>query len=536
MWANLPRWQLRVRACRHFVAVPRGSTSETTFGLLQSIKGVDSDAASDEGGAPSGRVLSTASGLAKVALTGPVSVGASVDLGHGSRGVVLQFDRKGAVVAPLSRQRPRTDSLAVMGGQLSVQAPPSTGSTTFASVSEVLDCKASLSSPASDLLRLPSMPAQSSRRPVKKHLPSGLAAVEALLPLGEGQRVGFVGPPQTGKSTAVRMLLASQPDDVVCVYAAQQPLQKLEKEMEGIGNQLTVVHADPMQDTLLSRFLVPICALHLASQLRASHRRVILILDDLVSFAGAAAELELASGLVPLSVSQVIGGALDSGGTVLNQSGQEGSLSVVAVVDIDPTDKNKEELPSAMRGLWRAVEPSLDVCLHFCPKVAAKNVLPAIDPKELLRGFAPSYQVPLLRLLRSELRSALREGYDLAFRLGIAKQLGLETDEDDEQDLVTASTTRALLAHSEPRQLPDLAVLLCAAVVYRLPARRYSPVAVQRFQQEVVETVRSRHPALWNTLESMEALTEADAAAVLRDLGEALLTHRFDFQLTRPEL
>jgi len=306
--------------------------------------------------------------------------------------------------------------------------------------------------------------------------------------------------------------------------------------MEGIGAQLTVVHADPTHDTLVSRFLVPICALHLASQLRSSHSHVILVLDDLVSFAGAAAELELNSGLVPLSVTQVVGGALDSGGTVLDQNGKEGSLSVVAVVDFDPTSNNKEELPSAMRGLWRGVEQSLDVCLHFSSKVAAKNVLPAIDPKELLTGFAPSFQVPLLRLLRSELRTAFREGYDLAFRLDMAKQLGLETDDDDEQDLVTATTTRALLAHSKPRQLPELAVLLCAGLVYRLPARRYSPVAVKRFQQEVVETVRSRHPALWDTLESMEVLTEAEAGGVLRDLGEALLTHRFDFQLTRPEL
>lgn len=57
------------------------------------------------------------------------------------------------------------------------------------------------------LLKLPASRA-SKRLQIQRHLPSGLAAVEALLPLGEGQRLGLVGPPGTGKSTALRTLVA----------------------------------------------------------------------------------------------------------------------------------------------------------------------------------------------------------------------------------------------------------------------------------------------------------------------------------------
>ena len=53
------------------------------------------------------------------------------------------------------------------------------------------------------LLKLPASRA-SKRLQIQRHLTSGLAAVEALLPLGEGQRLGLVGPPGTGKSTALR--------------------------------------------------------------------------------------------------------------------------------------------------------------------------------------------------------------------------------------------------------------------------------------------------------------------------------------------
>ena len=57
------------------------------------------------------------------------------------------------------------------------------------------------------LLKLPASRA-SKRLQIQRHLPSGLAAVEALLPLGEGQRLGLVGPPGTGKSTALRTFVA----------------------------------------------------------------------------------------------------------------------------------------------------------------------------------------------------------------------------------------------------------------------------------------------------------------------------------------
>ena len=58
---------------------------------------------------------------------------------------------------------------------------------------------------AESLLKLPGSRV-SKRGPVRRHLPSGLAAMEALLPMAEGQRLGLVGPPGTGKSTALRSL------------------------------------------------------------------------------------------------------------------------------------------------------------------------------------------------------------------------------------------------------------------------------------------------------------------------------------------
>merc|ERR1712232_169029 len=199
----------------------------------------------------------------------------------------------------------------------------------------------------------------------------------------------------------------------------------------------------------------------------------------------------------------------------------ERTLSVGAVFDLEPEEEAAERL---LRDLWRSAEGSLDVRLHFDARLAVDGVLPAIDVKQL----------------RRELLSKLRLGFELDHRAEMKGQLGLHTEIDEQEELASIRTSAALFSHSAARQPPELAVLLCAAVVYHFPARRAgalgaTPRAVAEFQKAVIETVRDAHPALWRSLCSVSELSDRDAADVLQRLGEVLLTHRHDFWLTRHE-
>jgi len=512
------------------------ASSESTLGLLHLIEGRGGKKSDVEEGPAEGRVLSSAGGLSRVQVEGPVAVGQLVSLGGSSQGVVLQFNRRGVVVAELTQERPRAGATATLGGTFSVQAPVDCTGVKFTSVAELLHAEDGTGT--GGLLRLPRMPLPQRRRPSLHRLPSGLAAAEVLLPLGEGQRVGLVGPHRTGKSTAAKMLLSSQSQDTVCVYATMQPRAKLEPQLnslEGVGRGLIVVHADAM-DPAGVRYLQPLCALHLAAQLRKAHRHVVLVLDDLVAFSEAAAELSSSAGrgsALPLSASHIVSAALDSAGCV-EEGGRESALSVITVLDLEPDD----ELPPAQRDLWRGAEPSLDVNLRFDGQLAANGVLPAINLEELWPcGFAPTFQAPLLRLLRRELVITLQQGSALKKRLDVIGELGLHVEMDEQEAVASAAAARSLFSHSAPRSLPELAVLLCAAVVYTFPARRHpSPTAVAVFQRRVLAAIQTAHPVLWQSLSSMEALSEEEAAGALQNLGRALLQHRYDFEFTRPEL
>merc|ERR1712232_1307352 len=218
----------------------------------------------------------------------------------------------------------------------------------------------------------------------------------------------------------------------------------------------------------------------------------------------------------------------------------ERTLSVGAVFDLEPEEEAAERL---LRDIWRSAEGSLDVRLRFDARLAVDGVLPAIDIKQLQAecGLVPPiYQPPLLKQLRRELLSKLRLGFELDHRAEMKGQLGLHTEIDEQEELASIRTSAALFSHSAARQPPELAVLLCAAVVYHFPARRAgalgaTPRAVAEFQKAVIETVRDAQPALWRSLCSMSELNDRHAADVLQRLGEVLLTHRHDFWLTRHE-
>jgi len=344
--------------------------------------------------------------------------------------------------------------------------------------------------------------------------------------------VGLVGAPGTGKSAAARMLLRSQAAGTACVYAAQKPLAQLRARLGGLeGAALTVVYADPSRDPVGARYLVPLLAMQLAERLSSTHDHVLLVLDDLVAFTQAAAELPVP----PLGAPQVVASALDAAGSVAGDCGRESALTVVAILDLEP----EGELVPTLRALWRGAEPALDVALPFSAALASRGVLPAVDLDQLACGFAPSYQPPLFRQLRAELLRALLRSRDLAARLELMRPLGLHVEPQDEEELGSSHAARALLAHAEPRPAPELAVLLVAALVYHFPSaagRPPAPSAVAAFQRALLGTVRTGYPALWEVLSGAHCLGEAEASVAIRDLAEVLLAHRLDFGFTRPSL
>lgn len=512
------------------------ATSETAWGILQLLEERQAPAGEEtEGNVESeGRVLSSAGGLLRVSLLGRVALGDAVELPQGL-GLVTRYDRRGALVAVVAGATAQPGDIVRVVGALTVGAWPTSGANGgrahVASAEELLQS----GGPGRPVLALPAMPAPPSRRPVTRRLPSGLAAIEALLPLGEGHRLGLVGPPTTGKSRAAAMLIRSQSQDTAVVYAAQRTRAVVEHTLgQGVLDRpnLHVLYADPVTSSAGLRYLLPLCALQLATRLRAKHRHVLLVLDDLSAFVQAASEL----GTAPLGAPHVVCAALDTAGNFETADGMR-ALSVAVVADFDPEDGG--ELHPTLRNLWRNIVQSLDVHLSFTLQLAADGILPAIDVEQLLAcGPPPVYQAPFFKALRGDLLRSLLANRDRRERLEMMSQLALHLEPQDQEDQGSAVVARALFAHAAARPLPELAVVLTAAMVFHFPLRSRKPsrTSIASFQDGILSLVRDEYPALWAVLQHVEEMTDTEAAETLQQLARALLAHRLRFQLTRPEL
>ena len=137
------------------------------------------------------------------------------------------------------------------------------------------------------------------RKPVHEPLQTGIKAIDALIPIGRGQRELIIGDRQTGKTTiAIDTILNQKREGVICVYCAvgqkrstvAQTVQLL-KEMGAM--EYTIVISATASDPAALQYLAPYAACTVAEYFRDTGRAALIIYDDLSKQAVAYREMSL---------------------------------------------------------------------------------------------------------------------------------------------------------------------------------------------------------------------------------------------------
>ena len=137
------------------------------------------------------------------------------------------------------------------------------------------------------------------RAPVNEPLHTGLKIVDALIPIGRGQRELIVGDRQTGKTTlAVDAILGQRDSGVECVYVAigqkkSSTLAVIETLRRGGALGYTVVLVSSSDDPPALRYLAPYAGCTMAEFLMHKGHDVLIVYDDLSKHADAYRELSL---------------------------------------------------------------------------------------------------------------------------------------------------------------------------------------------------------------------------------------------------
>ncbi len=263
-------------------------------------------------------------------------------------------------------------------------------------------------------------PPNSLTRPRVKHpLQVGVRALDGVLTLGQGQRMGVFAGSGVGKSTLMGMIARNTNADVNVIglvgERGREVRDFVEESLGPEGCQRSVVVVATSDQPALVRIKAAFTATAIAEYFRDQGKNVLLMMDSITRLAQAQREVGLAIGEPPAtrgytpSVFAMLPRLLERAGTASNG---DGSITGIYTVLVDGDDMN-EPIADAVRGI-------LDGHIVLSRELAHRGHYPAIDVLQsvsrVMPQIVPAEQLKSAGLLR-ELLAAYRDAEDL-IRIG----------------------------------------------------------------------------------------------------------------------
>jgi len=137
------------------------------------------------------------------------------------------------------------------------------------------------------------------RQPVKEPMQTGIKAVDAMIPIGRGQRELIIGDRQTGKTAiALDAIINQKGGDMICIYVAigqkRSTVAQVVKTLEDAGAmEYTIVVVASASDPAPMQYLAPFSGCAIGEYFRDSKRHALCVYDDLSKHAAAYREISL---------------------------------------------------------------------------------------------------------------------------------------------------------------------------------------------------------------------------------------------------
>jgi len=247
-----------------------------------------------------GTIVSVGDGIARVHGIENTMAGEMLAFPHGVFGIALNLEEEsvGAVLLGEYTELKEGDTVKRTGRIISVPVGEELVGRVVNALGQPIDGKGPIVSKESrEIERL--APGVVDRSPVKEPMQTGLKAIDAMVPIGRGQRELIIGDRQTGKTAvAVDAIINQRGQDVVCIYNAigqkQSTVAQVVRTLEDAGAMdYTIVVAASASDPAPLLYISPYSACTMGEYFRDSGRHALCIYDDLSKHAQAYREISL---------------------------------------------------------------------------------------------------------------------------------------------------------------------------------------------------------------------------------------------------
>ncbi len=247
-----------------------------------------------------GSVISVGDGIARVHGLEKVMAGEMLAFPHNIFGIALNLeqDQVGVVLLGESSDLQEGDVVKRTNTIMSVPVGEAMIGRVVNPIGEPLDGKGPIESKQRNALERIA-PGVLDRQPVREPLQTGIKAIDAMIPIGRGQRELIIGDRQTGKTAVILDTIINQKGgDVICIYCGigqkRSTIAQVVKTLTDAGAMdYTIVVASTASEPASLQYIAPYAACAMGEYFRDTKRHAVTFYDDLSKHAQAYREISL---------------------------------------------------------------------------------------------------------------------------------------------------------------------------------------------------------------------------------------------------
>ena len=477
---------------------------EITRVLRDEIENYDSAVSVTE----TGFVISVGDGIARIHGLETVMAGELIEFSHGVSGIALNLeeDQVGAVLLGDYTDLKEGDEVRRTGRIMSIPVGEAMIGRVVDALGRPIDDKGPVHTDQFNPLETLA-PGVVDRQPVKEPLQTGIKAIDAMIPIGRGQRELIIGDRQTGKTTiALDTIYNQKGGDVICIYVAigqkRSTVAQVVKTLTNLGAMdYTIVVAATASDPAPMQYIAPYSGCALGEYFRDRGKHALVIYDDLSKHAAAYREISLllrrppGREAYPGDVFYLHSRLLERAAKLSKEKGG-GSLTALPFIETQAGDVSAY-IPTNVISIT-------DGQIFLEADLFNSNQRPAINVGISVSRVGGSAQIKAMRSIAGTLRLDLAQYRELA----AFSQFGSDLDKASQAQLNRGRRLVEILKQGQYQPLPvekQVLIIFAGTNAYLddLPVEQ-----IRSFEEGLYKFVENAHPGLLPKIREKKVLDD----------------------------
>ena len=369
------------------------------------------------------------------------------------------------------------------------------------------------------------------RRSVYEPLHTGIKAIDAMTPIGRGQRELIIGDRQTGKTAiAIDTIINQKDTDVFCIYVAcgqkQSTVAQVVEKLRRYGAMdYTVVVAATASEPAPLQFISPYTGVTMGEWFRDSGKHALIIYDDLSKHAVAYRQLSLllrrppGREAYPGDVFYLHSRLLERAAKMSDEKGG-GSLTALPIIETQAGDV-AAYIPTNVISIT-------DGQIFLETDLFNSGIRPAVNVGISVSRVGGAAQTKATKKVAGTLKLNLAQYREMA----AFAQFGSDLDKATQEQLANGERQTEMLKQAQYSPMPMeeqvVSIYACTPQESRESwVRGYELEDIRRYEQEMLEHIRTRHADILESIRSSQLLeedTEQKLAAALDEFAEIFQT------------